>query len=73
MGGAEVVIEGLNLLDGSVDFRDHALWLLEDGAPITTDAEGVSTLPYQLNPGFGDVIRPEGLGRFVRIGVRFGH
>ncbi len=69
--GAEVSIEGFNVVESSVGVVDDALVLVDPDGAITTSPDGSTvTIPLQPNPNFGAIHYPTSRGRMIRIGVR---
>ncbi len=70
-GTAEVVIEALNVLEPEIGVRDRALFLVDVSGDLTTDAAtGDVEVPLIVNPGFGEILIPQTLGRVFRVGLR---
>lgn len=68
---ASLVIDALNVTDAVEGVRDPAL-LLVDGAGELTRSGGTVTVPYTVNPHFGDYLIRTDPGRMLRIGIQFG-
>lgn len=65
----EITVDALNVLDAKEGERDGAVFLIDPATPIT-QVGSVNQIPYLANPGFGDLLRPTGPGRWFRVGVR---
>jgi hypothetical protein len=68
-----LVVEALNVVESGAGWRDHALYLVDRTATLTTNpATGVVTVPLIANPAFGDVLARRTSGRTIRLGLRIG-
>jgi hypothetical protein len=68
---AEVVAEGLNLIEPAVGDIDTALYRIDPSRTITEDtSRRVVTLPLIANPDFGDRLTRIGTGRTLRVGLQ---
>ena len=67
---SRLVIDGLNLTDRDMGIRDDNLLLLSSGS--LNQADGEVTVPYKVNPGFGNWVYRGDTGRMVRLGIRIG-
>ena len=71
---ATLLIEGLNLLDSNIAVRDHALYLVDANAGLSTDpSTNELTVPLVANPHFGKPLWRLSTGRAVRLGLRVVH
>ncbi len=68
---ASLVVDALNVTDAVEGVRDDAL-LLVDGAGELARSGGTVTVPYTVNPHFGDYLLRTDPGRMLRIGIQFG-
>lgn len=68
---ASLIVDGLDLIESKDGIIDDAL-LLVDPAGTITSGGGTVTIPFMVNPDFGDVIYPTSRGRMIRIGFRIG-
>ena len=69
----ELTVDTYNLVERVEGLRDTALLLVDPNGSIGSSADGGTlTLPLSVNPDFGKVIAPTGLGRMIRIGLRLG-
>ncbi len=69
----ELTVGAYNLVERVDGLRDAALLLVDPNGSIVTSSSGETlTVPLTVNPDFGKVIVPTGLGRVVRIGLRIG-
>ena len=70
----QMVVDGLNLLDSDIPILDHALFLVDRDATLSTDpATGRVSLPLVTNPNFGRKVGRRTTGRRLRVGVRIGY
>lgn len=70
----ELWIEALNVTDEPLVVRDHALYLVDAGVPLTTNpVTGDVTVPLVVNDNFGRPLAYRAAGRFVRFGLRVGY
>ena len=70
---ASLFVDGLDLLETKDGLIDDALLLVDPDAGITFTSGGTSmNVPYEVNPGFGQVLLPTGRGRMIRVGMRIG-
>jgi hypothetical protein len=68
---AELVAEGLNLIEPAVGELDTALYRIDATRPLVTDAaRRVVTIPLVANPDFGKRLSRIGTGRTLRIGIQ---
>jgi hypothetical protein len=71
---AEILIEGLNLIESSQAQVDRALYLVDRSSSLTVDqAQGKVTVPLVANPHFGEPLVRFGTGRVLRIGLQLNH
>ncbi|MDH3290761.1 MAG: TonB-dependent receptor [Gemmatimonadota bacterium] len=67
----ELWTEVLNVTDAQLVSRDHALFLVDPAAALTTDpVSGQVAVPLLLNENFGEPLSYRGNGRAVRFGLR---
>ena len=70
---ASLTLDGFNLVEGKGGVIDDALLLVDPSGGITTSPDGSTiTIPFIVNPGFGEVLYPSTRGRMLRIGLRIG-
>ncbi len=70
---ASVFVDGLNLVESKDGLIDDALMLVDADADLTVTSGGTRvSVPYQVNPGFGEVLLPTSRGRMLRVGMRIG-
>jgi hypothetical protein len=65
-----LVVDGLNLTDNEWGIRDDNLLVL-GGSSVTKIGDTV-TVPYTVNPGFGDWVFRGDTGRMLRVGLWIG-
>lgn len=65
-----IVVDGLNLTDNDMGIRDDNLLVLGGGS--VTQNGGTVTVPYKVNPGFGNWVYRGDTGRMLRLGLRIG-
>ena len=70
MGKLELLLEGLNVLAPATGPVDRALLLVDPLGALSTDAAGVTTVPYLVNPNFGKLLADRSPGVLWRVGVR---
>ncbi len=69
----ELTVDGYGLVEREDGLRDAALLLVDPNGSITTSSDGgTMTVPLSVNPDFGKILVPTGLGRVIRIGLRIG-
>ncbi len=69
----ELTVDVYNLVERVEGLRDTALLLVDPNGSLDVSSDGgMLTLPLSVNPDFGKIIVPSGLGRMIRIGLRIG-
>jgi len=63
-------VDAFNLVSSATGLVDHAAMLIDPTRTLTTDANGVVTLPLIANPRFGSLLSRRGEPRLVRFGLR---
>jgi hypothetical protein len=63
-------VDAFNLVSSATGLVDHAAMLIDPTKTLTTDANGVVTLPLIANPRFGSLLSRRGEPRLVRFGLR---
>ena len=70
---AELVVDGLNLLESEEGIVDRALYLVDRSATLATDAAaGVVAVPLVANPRFGTLLSSRAPKQLWRVGLRVG-
>ena len=70
-GRLELLLEGLNVLAPIQGPVDRALLLVDPAGTLSTNSTtGVTTVPYLVNPNFGQVLQDRSPGVLWRVGVR---
>lgn len=68
---AELLIDGLDLIESSAGVLDEALLLVDPEAVLSVSPDGSTvTVPVTVNPDFGQTLYPTTRGRMVRLGLR---
>jgi hypothetical protein len=68
---AELVVDGLNLVESAVGIRDRALFLVDPDRDLIVDpVSGAVDVPLLANPGFGELLARHSTGRVLRLGFR---
>jgi hypothetical protein len=67
---SRLIVDGLNLTDRDMGIRDDNLLLLRSGS--LSQVNGSVTVPYKVNPNFGNWVYRGDTGRMVRVGFRIG-
>lgn len=70
--GAELVLDGINLLEPDLAVPDRALYLVT-GDPAFDEATGTVTVPLEANPHFGEPLARQSTGRLFRLGLRLSY
>ncbi len=71
---AELILDGLNLVEASVGLRDRALYLVDGSRLLSTDpSTGTVTVPLVANPGFGGLLARHTAARMLRVGLRMSY
>jgi hypothetical protein len=68
---ARLVFDALNVTDAIEGVRDDALLIVDPQGEVTRSG-GTATVPYTVNPHFGDYLIRTDTGRMFRIGFQFG-
>jgi hypothetical protein len=68
---ARLVFDALNVTDAVEGVRDGALLIVDPQGEVTRSG-GTTTVPYTVNPHFGDYLIRTDAGRMLRIGFQFG-
>ncbi len=66
-----LIVDGLNLTDVPEGIRDDAL-LIADPNGVVTKSGSSYTVPYAVNPYFGDYVQRTDAGRMIRVGFQIG-
>jgi hypothetical protein len=67
----ELWVEMLNVTDANLAVRDHALVVVDSGAPLVSDPVTADVaVPLLVNEKFGQPLAYRGSGRAVRFGLR---
>ena len=69
VGGARIFVDALDVLESREGLRDTALLLVDPDAPL---GAGGTSVPFVVNPNFGDLVLPGTPGRILRVGLRIG-
>ena len=59
-----------NVVSSTVGLVDRALVLVDPNGAIITDNQGNVTLPFVVNPNFGNIQSRRSDPRLIRVGVR---
>jgi len=71
IGRVDLTLDALDLISVNLAPIDRALLLVDPGGTLTTNAgTGVTTVPYIVNPNFGERAFEHAPGIFWRIGLR---
>ncbi|HEX7050784.1 MAG TPA: TonB-dependent receptor [Longimicrobiales bacterium] len=71
---AELVVDGLNLIESEIGVPDRALYLVDPTQPLAVDAAtGRVTVPLIANPHFGELLVRRNTGRALRLGLRLSY
>jgi hypothetical protein len=65
-----VVLDAFNVVSSTVGLVDRALVLVDPNGAIITDNQGNVTLPFVVNPNFGNIQSRRNDPRLIRVGVR---
>jgi hypothetical protein len=68
---ATLVVDALNVTDAVEGVRDDALLLVDPEGEVTTSG-GVVTVPWVVNPRFGQYLLRTDAGRMLRVGFQIG-
>jgi hypothetical protein len=68
---AELVVDGLNLIQSEDGIVDRALYLVDPAGSITTPAAGRVRVPLVVNPDFGKLLVRRAAPAALRAGLRF--
>jgi hypothetical protein len=68
---AELVVDGLNLIQSEDGIVDRALYLVDPAGSIATPAAGRVRVPLVVNPDFGKLLVRRAAPAAVRAGLRF--
>ena len=69
----QLMIDGLNILDGEIADPDRAVYLIDPNAPLDTSVPGQTAIPLVVNDNFGEPLIRRSTGRLLRIGLRLGY
>lgn len=72
-GPLELFIDALNVIPGTSGRVDRALMLVDRAGAITSSpTTGVRTVPYVVNPAFGQLLADRASPMLFRVGLRIG-